>query len=266
MAVEVNCAACGGKFRVPDTAAGKRIKCPKCKAPIDVPAAEGWTLKTEDGAEYGPVTRADLDAWLAEGRITAECQLLQTGAAQWQWASDLYPELSASSQSAQTVAINFKSDQTVTGLTIDKETKSGIATKDKKKSAKGTKSGQGSPAITYLAYASYAICGLQVLAGILIIVMSASLAAAFSAGGNGREAKAAAHSVAVFFFSAGVMSVIMSLPALLSGYGLMHRQQWGRILTIVLAALSLPSIPIGTAYGIWAFIVLFDKKYADEFK
>jgi hypothetical protein len=41
--------------------------------------------------------------------------------------------------------------------------------------------------------------------------------------------------------------------------------QWGRILTRVLAALSIPSVPVGTAYGIWAFVVLLDKKYADEF-
>jgi hypothetical protein len=67
------------------------------------------------------------------------------------------------------------------------------------------------------------------------------------------------------FFVAGVMCIILSIPALLSGYGLMQRKQWARILTMILAALSIPSVPVGTAYGIWVFVVLLDKKYADEF-
>jgi hypothetical protein len=123
---------------------------------------------------------------------------------------------------------------------------------------------KGSPAVTYLAYASYAICGIQLLVGILFIVGGASGAAAL-AGSGGREAKAAASWFAMIFFSTGVMCVILSIPALLSGYGLMNRKQWGRILTMVLGALSLPSIPVGTAYGIWVFVVLLDKKYAEEF-
>jgi hypothetical protein len=50
-------------------------------------------LKTEDGQTFGPVPKKELDEWLSEGRITAECQLLKDGADQWQWASDVYPQL-----------------------------------------------------------------------------------------------------------------------------------------------------------------------------
>jgi hypothetical protein len=52
-----------------------------------------WYLKDEEGNHYGPVSRAALDQWLEDGRITADCQLLAVGSQQWQWASDLYPEL-----------------------------------------------------------------------------------------------------------------------------------------------------------------------------
>jgi hypothetical protein len=52
-----------------------------------------WYLKTEDGEDYGPVPKAELDQWRDEGRITADCHVLQDGAEQWQWASDIYPEL-----------------------------------------------------------------------------------------------------------------------------------------------------------------------------
>jgi hypothetical protein len=37
---------------------------------------------------------------LAEGRITAECQLLKEGADQWQWASDIYPQLGGGGEAA----------------------------------------------------------------------------------------------------------------------------------------------------------------------
>jgi predicted Zn finger-like uncharacterized protein len=135
MPLEVSCPSCSGQLRVPDTAAGKKIRCPKCKGAIDVPAAipesvpaaeqapaaetpkaaaprpaaapsrpapsaakpqpkvEQWFLKTEDGEEYGPVNSEELDQWKGEGRITADCQLLREGDDQWQWATDVFPDI-----------------------------------------------------------------------------------------------------------------------------------------------------------------------------
>ena len=186
MALEVCCPSCEGRFRVPETAAGKKIRCPKCKGAMEVPiavppeeepaappppppppvpasppaagppavsappavpapppasnekikfparwavgddfpvtdedappAAPGpsaksgkpaspkvgksappppamWLLKGEDGEEYGPVPREELDAWKEEGRITGDCQLLLEGTGNWQWAAEVYPDL-----------------------------------------------------------------------------------------------------------------------------------------------------------------------------
>lgn len=131
MPIEVKCASCQKRLRVPDKAAGKKIKCPGCESIIVVPAddeeptvsitpktktpakssaaagsgsreksaakskpAEMWRVKIdEDGDEYGPIDRAELDEWVAEGRLHGDCQLLQDGHDQWQWASDVYPEL-----------------------------------------------------------------------------------------------------------------------------------------------------------------------------
>ncbi len=36
MPIAVQCTGCGGRFRAPDEAAGKRVKCPKCSTTIDV--------------------------------------------------------------------------------------------------------------------------------------------------------------------------------------------------------------------------------------
>ena len=103
MPLEIECPACQRKFRVPDSAAGKKIRCPKCQGAIEVPGsataaapATGngeWYLKDEEGNSYGPVSRLALEQWLEDGRITADCQLLAVGSQQWQWASEQFPEL-----------------------------------------------------------------------------------------------------------------------------------------------------------------------------
>jgi len=37
MAIPIECKSCGKKARVPDNAAGKKIRCPKCNSVIQVP-------------------------------------------------------------------------------------------------------------------------------------------------------------------------------------------------------------------------------------
>ena len=97
MAIEFTCLECSRKLRVADDVAGKRIKCPQCKSVVRVPANEAggdaWYMKAEDGNDYGPVPKDEMDGWVAEGRVTADCQLLQEGEDQWQWATDVYPQL-----------------------------------------------------------------------------------------------------------------------------------------------------------------------------
>lgn len=42
MSVPIQCAGCGGRFKVKDELAGKKVKCPQCQATVEVPAvAEG---------------------------------------------------------------------------------------------------------------------------------------------------------------------------------------------------------------------------------
>ncbi len=51
---------------------------------------------------------------------------------------------------------------------------------------------------------------------------------------------------------------ILSIPSIIAGWGLSKRKAWSRILTIVLAVLSLPSVPIGTAIGVYALFVMLN--------
>jgi predicted Zn finger-like uncharacterized protein len=115
--MEAQCPQCSSRLRVPDDAAAKKVRCPSCQSIItlaggtpevaipgpNVPAprlaavaAAQWSVKMEDGQQYGPISKTELDRWVADGRLGPECQLLKSGAPQWQWASDVYPQLASS--------------------------------------------------------------------------------------------------------------------------------------------------------------------------
>jgi hypothetical protein len=52
--------------------------------------------------------------------------------------------------------------------------------------------------------------------------------------------------------------LVVSLPGIVVGWGLLKFRPWARILGIVLSALHLINIPIGTALGIYGLWVLFN--------
>jgi len=53
-----------------------------------------------------------------------------------------------------------------------------------------------------------------------------------------------------------VMLVLRAALALAAGWGLFEHTQWGRMVAIVAAILSLLKFPFGTALGIWTLVVL----------
>jgi len=55
----------------------------------------------------------------------------------------------------------------------------------------------------------------------------------------------------------GAFLLMLSLPGVIAGFGLLKYRPWARILTIVLSALNLMNFPIGTAlgvYGLWVML------------
>jgi Na+-driven multidrug efflux pump len=54
--------------------------------------------------------------------------------------------------------------------------------------------------------------------------------------------------------------IVFSLPGVVGGIGLLKYQGWARILVLILSFLDLLNFPIGTAVGIYAIWVLFDKR------
>jgi hypothetical protein len=59
-----------------------------------------WLLRADNGQTYGPIPRAELDAWVQQGRVSATSYVIREGDAQWQLASDVYPQLKPMTTSA----------------------------------------------------------------------------------------------------------------------------------------------------------------------
>ena len=56
-----------------------------------------------------------------------------------------------------------------------------------------------------------------------------------------------------------IFLLIVSLPGLVAGFGLLNLKPWARILAIVLCAINLINIPIGTIFGAYGLWVLLNK-------
>ena len=55
----------------------------------------------------------------------------------------------------------------------------------------------------------------------------------------------------------GVFMLVLSLPGIIAGIGLLQLRPWARIFTIVLSVLNLMNIPFGTilgVYGLWVML------------
>lgn len=55
----------------------------------------------------------------------------------------------------------------------------------------------------------------------------------------------------MFFFT-----VVLCIPSVIGGIGLLKHKSWARILVLILSAVNLLNIPVGTALGAYSFWVL----------
>ena len=71
-----------------------------------------------------------------------------------------------------------------------------------------------------------------------------------------------------FFSAIGTLVLLKAAAGVLAGWGLLQREPWARMLTIVLAFLALFHIPFGTALGIYTLWVLLpagaDAEYEEQ--
>lgn len=115
--------------------------------------------------------------------------------------------------------------------------------------------------VKILAVLHIVLGGLGVLAALVVMMVFGGIAAivGISEQSTGLGAVASPWFGVLGAIVMGIVLVI-SLPGLIAGIGLLTYQPWARILTIVLSALELPAFPIHTALGIYGLWVLLSNE------
>jgi len=102
---------------------------------------------------------------------------------------------------------------------------------------------------------------LNIFFGILgllaaLAILGGSMAVSSILGVSGDEALLPMHIVALIGGALAVFTLLLSLPALLLGYGLLNFRPWARVVGFIFAAFALLHVPIGTILGLYTFWVL----------
>ena len=106
--------------------------------------------------------------------------------------------------------------------------------------------------VLYLALSA----GFLLLAFFLLVVMGGT-AGIVGAAADAEDAAIAIPVLGIAGTALAIFLVTFALPGLLTGYGILNYKPWARILGIVLSAINLINIPLGTilgAYGLWVLL------------
>ncbi|HPT24977.1 MAG TPA: hypothetical protein PLZ95_01075 [Bryobacteraceae bacterium] len=118
--------------------------------------------------------------------------------------------------------------------------------------------------VKILAWLHTVLGAIGVLAGFALFSGAMAVAEIFRAGVEEAGIPPEFLQLAAFVITAVIL--VMSLPCLILGYGLMNLRPWARILGLVLSALNLLHFPFGTAVALYAFWVLLKPETEAMFK
>jgi hypothetical protein len=62
-----------------------------------------------------------------------------------------------------------------------------------------------------------------------------------------------------------IFLAVFSAPEIIGGIGLLKRKEWGRILVLVVSFFNLVNFPLGTALGVYSFIILLKEETVQLF-
>jgi hypothetical protein len=106
---------------------------------------------------------------------------------------------------------------------------------------------------------------LHIAMNVLVLLIGAMVFVFVMLGGAlSGDAEAAMVTTIVAFVVGGFM-LLIAVPGLLTGWGLLKRKSWARILAIVMGFLNLLNFPLGTLMGVYTIWVLLQDGASDYF-
>jgi len=101
---------------------------------------------------------------------------------------------------------------------------------------------------------------LGLLGGIGMMLLFGGLAALIGFNGNSHDDMVAIPILGVIFGIGSALVMLLSLPSLIGGIGLLNGRNWGRVTILIVSALELLKFPVGTAIGAYSLWVLTNKE------
>jgi len=101
-----------------------------------------------------------------------------------------------------------------------------------------------------------AVASLHIGFGILGILIGLVVFALLSGIGMFADDQHAQFVLWIVGTSVGAFLIIVSIPGIIAGIGLLKYRNWARILTLIISAIDLLNIPFGTALGVYSIWVL----------
>ncbi len=103
----------------------------------------------------------------------------------------------------------------------------------------------------------YVVLGIMgTLGALVVMVIFGGIAGVVGVAATGPDAQLAAPVVGAIGTILALFVFLISAPGIIAGFGLLKFQPWARTLTIILSALNLLNLPVGTALGIYGLWVL----------
>ena len=112
-------------------------------------------------------------------------------------------------------------------------------------------------AILQIVYAS-----IGLLLGVLAFLVFGGIAAIVGLNAPIDESAIAVPVLTLIGSLAASLLILLSLPRLIAGVGLLQLRPWARILTIIVSVLGILEFPVGTAIGVYGLWVLTHKEGA----
>ncbi|HSN75840.1 MAG TPA: hypothetical protein VL334_12260 [Anaerolineae bacterium] len=104
--------------------------------------------------------------------------------------------------------------------------------------------------------------GLMAVIGVMLLIFLAGLGV-FSSAASGEAAPFWV--LTLVALCVGGLMVVLALPSLLAGIGLLRRKEWGRILALIVGVFDLFNFPVGTLIAAYSFYVLLQDSAASYF-
>jgi hypothetical protein len=107
-----------------------------------------------------------------------------------------------------------------------------------------------------------ALSAINVVGGMVVIVIANTLF-----GRHGQlPADVPTNWLRPFLTFIGALVLAKAAAGFIAGWGLLQHEAWGRLLSLIVAFISLFNVPLGTALGIYTFWVLLPSQSDDEYR